>query len=328
MLDQDYRVVAVSVGDARGPLAAILAVALLLLYISLFPILHRVTRQLEARNRRLREHAAERDRLLEGERAARAEAETVQRLLARQNERLLELDVLKDEFISLVSHELRTPLTSIRGYLELLLDDDLNAEQQSYLGIIDRNSNRLLGLVSDLLLLTQIEAGELAFEFGPVDLEEVVQECIETSAPAAEASDIQLATSTERVPVVRGHRVRLVQVVDNLISNALKFTPGGGRVDVRLTAVDGAAVIEVQDTGFGISDDEQQQLFERFFRSSQATKNQIPGSGLGLTITKAIVERHGGQIELESSEGVGTTVRVRLPLSSEKLIPAATGLAA
>ena len=120
--------------------------------------------------------------------------------------------------------------------------------------------------------------------------------------------------------MVRGHRVRLVQVVDNLISNALKFTPSGGRVDVRLSAVDGAAVIEVQDTGLGISDDEQQQLFERFFRSSQATKNQIPGSGLGLTITKAIVERHGGQIELESSEGVGTTVRVRLPLSSEKLV--------
>jgi signal transduction histidine kinase len=252
----------------------------------------------------------------------------VQRLLARQNERLLELDELKDEFISLVSHELRTPLTSIRGYLELLLDDDLNAEQQSYLGIIDRNSNRLLGLVSDLLLLTQIEAGELAFEFGPVDLEQVVQECIESSAPVAEASDIQLATSTERIPVVRGHRVRLVQVVDNLISNALKFTPSGGHVEVRLSAVDGAAVIEVQDTGLGISDDEQQQLFERFFRSSQATKNQIPGSGLGLTITKAIVDRHGGQIELESSEGVGTTVRVRLPLSSEKLIPAARELAA
>ena len=120
----------------------------------------------------------------------------------------------------------------------------------------------------------------------------------------------------------------LVQVVDNLISNALKFTPSGGRVDVRLSAVEGAAVIEVQDTGLGISDDEQQQLFERFFRSSQATKNQIPGSGLGLTITKAIVERHGGQIELESSEGVGTSVRVRLPLSSEKLVLAARELAA
>jgi signal transduction histidine kinase len=328
MLDQDYRVVDVSVGDARGPLAAILAFALLALYISLFPILRRVTRELEARNRRLAEHARERDRLLEGERAARAEAETAQRLLAGQNERLLELDELKDEFISLVSHELRTPLTSIRGYLELLLDGGLDAEQRSYLGIIDRNSNRLLGLVSDLLLLTQIEAGELVFDFGPVDLEEIVQECIETSSPAAEASDIQLVMSTDEVPLVRGHRVRLVQVLDNLISNALKFTPSGGRVEVRLSAADGSAVIEVQDTGLGISDNEQQQLFEPFFRSSQARKNQIPGSGLGLTISKAIVERHGGRIELESSEGVGTTVRVRLPLSSEKLALAARELAA
>ena len=104
-----------------------------------------------------------------------------------------------------------------------------------------------------------------------------MQECFESSAPAAEASHIQLATH-RRVPAVGGYCVRLVQVVDNLISNALKFTPSGGRVDVRLTAVDGAAVIEVQDTGLGVSDDEQQQLFERFFRSSQATKNQIPGS--------------------------------------------------
>jgi signal transduction histidine kinase len=319
----------VSIGDARGPLAGILALALLVLYISLFPILHRVTRQLEARNRRLREHASERERLLEGERAARAEAEAMQHLLAQQNERLLEFDQLKDEFISLVSHELRTPLTSIRGYLELLLDDGrLDAEQQSFLGIIDRNSNRLLSLVSDLLLLTQIEAGELAFELEPVDLEEVVQECIEAAAPAAEASGIELGASTEHLPAFRGHRVRLVQVLDNLISNGLKFTPHGGRVEVRLSAVDGAAVIEVEDTGFGIAESEQEQLFERFFRSAQATQNAIPGTGLGLTISKAIVERHGGQIELESSEGVGTIVRVRLPLATHKLAVAASELAA
>lgn len=328
-LDQDYRVVDVSIGDARAPLAAILAFALLALYISLFPILNRVTRELEARNRKLHEHAKERERLLEGERTARAEAEALQRLLARQNERLLELDKLKDEFISLVSHELRTPLTSIRGYVELLLDDNrLEEEQESFLGIIDRNSNRLLALVSDLLLLTQIEAGELAFEFAPVDLEEVVQECIETSTPSAEAGGIDLVASTERLPLVRGHRLRLVQVLDNLISNALKFTPSGGRVDVRLSSVDGAAVLEVRDTGLGISEDDQHQLFERFFRSSEAMKNAIPGTGLGLTISKAIVERHGGRIELESSKGVGTTVRVRLPLSSEKLVLASSELAA
>jgi signal transduction histidine kinase len=328
-LDQDYRVVDVSIGDARGPLAAILALALLALYISLFPILHRVTRQLEVRNRRLREHADERGRLLEAERAARAEAEALQRLLSRQNERLVELDKLKDEFISLVSHELRTPLTSIRGYLELLLDDNhLDDEQRGFLGIIDRNSKRLLSLVSDLLLLTQIEAGGLEFELCPVDLEAVVQECIEAASPVAEASGIELVASTERLQTVRGHRGRLVQVLDNLISNALKFTPSGGRVEVRLSATDGAAVIEVEDTGLGIAEDEQQQLFDRFFRSAKATQNAIPGSGLGLTISKAIVDRHGGRIELESSEGAGTTVRVRLPLSSEKLALTASELAA
>ena len=185
----------------------------------------------------------------------------------------------------------------------------------------------MLGLVNDLLLLAQIEAGELAIEFDPVDLEEVVQECIETSAPAAEASDIQLAASTERVPVVRGHRVRLVQVVDNLISNALKFTPSGGRVDVRLTA-GGDAVIEVEDTGLGISVDEQQQLFERFFRSSQATQEPDSGQRPGADDHEGDRRASRRPIELESTEGTGTTVRVRLPLSSEKLVLAARELAA
>ncbi|HEX3267882.1 MAG TPA: ATP-binding protein [Gaiellaceae bacterium] len=319
-LDQDYRAVDVGIGDARTRLALILVAALLALYVSLFPILRRITRQLEARNRRLREHAEERGRLLESERAARADAEAAQRLLSEQNQRLRELDRLKDEFVSLVSHELRTPLTSIRGYLELLLDEgsELTEEQRRFLVIVDRNSERLLSLVSDLLFLAQIEAGKLAIEVGVVDLETIVEECVETWSPVASARGVALACTTDELPELQGDRTRLVQVLDNLVSNALKFTPGGGRVEVRLTAADGLAALEVEDTGLGIPADEQPRLFERFFRSSSATKNAIPGSGLGLTITKAIVEHHGGRIELESTENVGTIVRVELPLTSER----------
>jgi signal transduction histidine kinase len=301
-------------------LALILIAALLALYVSLFPILRRITRQLEARNRRLREHAEERGRLLESERAARAEAEAAQRLLSEQNQRLRELDRLKDEFVSLVSHELRTPLTSIRGYLELLLDEgsELTDEQRRFLGIVDRNSERLLGLVSDLLFLAQIEAGTVAIEEGVVDLEQIIEESVETASPGAAARGVALSFTTDALPQLRGDRARMAQVLDNLISNALKVTPGGGRVDVRLRAANDHAVIEVEDTGLGIPHDEQQQLFERFFRSSQATQNAIPGTGLGLTITKAIVESHGGQIALESTEDVGTLVRVELPLTSKR----------
>lgn len=319
-LDQDYRAVDVSIGDARTRLALILGAALLLLYMSLFPILRRITRQLETRNRRLRENAAEHERLLASERAARAEAEAAQRMLSEQNQRLRELDQLKDEFVSLVSHELRTPLTSIRGYLELLLEEggELQDEQRRFLEIVDRNSERLLRLVSDLLFLAQIEAGKLAIDVSMVDLAEIVDECVETWSPVAAARGVALTCAPDELPKLQGDRTRLVQVLDNLVSNALKFTPRGGRVEVRLAAADGVAAVEVEDTGLGIPAAEQQQLFERFFRSSSATKHAIPGSGLGLTITKAIVEHHGGRIELESTENIGTVVRVELPISSKR----------
>ena len=316
-LDQDYRAVAVSIDDARGRLALILTLALLALYISLFPILHRVTRQLAAQNRRLREDAEERGLLLVAERTARAEAESAQELLAAQNERLRELDRLKDEFISLVSHELRTPLTSIRGYLELLREDGkLDDDQLRYIGIVDRNSERLLHLVSDLLFLAQVDAGKLNFELRPVDLEALVADCVEASLPMAATKEIELTASTQELPVqLQGDPARLAQVLDNLVSNALKFTPSGGRVQVSLEAVDGVAIVEVSDTGLGLAEDEQDQLFERFFRSSRASENAIPGTGLGLAIAKTIVERHGGRIRLESAVDIGTTVRVELPLS-------------
>jgi len=325
-LDQDYRAVAVGTGDTHIRLAVILAVALLALFMSLLPIMNRLMRQLEARNRRLRELANERGVLLDAERDARTEAEAVQQLLSEQNDRLRELDRLKDEFVSLVSHELRTPLTSIRGYTELLLEEagELTDDQRRFIGVVDRNSQRLLDLVSDLLFLAQVEAGKLAIELDTVDLNTIVDECIEASSPIAVAQGIKLTAHAEPVPKLEGDRARLAQVLDNLISNALKFTPKGGSVEVRLTAANGHAVLEVEDTGLGIPSHEQAQLFERFFRSSSATEHAIPGTGLGLAITKAIVERHRGRIALESVESAGTTVRVELPLGVEQDLDVAT----
>src|SRR6266516_7782719 len=172
-LDQDYRAGAVTVGEAKSRLVPILGIALLVLYLALFPILRCVTGELASRNRRLREHALERGSLLEAERAARAEAESIQRLLADQNDRLRELDRMKDEFVSLVSHELRTPLTSIRGYLELFRDSgDLTPKQREFLKVVDRNAQRLLELVGDLLFLAKIDAG--AVEIGRASCRERV----------------------------------------------------------------------------------------------------------------------------------------------------------
>jgi signal transduction histidine kinase/CHASE3 domain sensor protein len=224
---------------------------------------------------------------------------------------------MKDEFFALVSHELRTPLTSIVGYLELVLDDDgktLDPEHRGFLHVVERNAGRLLRLVGDLLFVAQIEAGQLSLDPGLVDLGQLVREAVEAARPRAEESEIVLVTDVEPVPTCPGDPDRLGQVLDNLTANALKFTPPGGRVEVRLRTSGAAAVIEVADNGVGIPEGEQSQLFERFFRASTATDRAIPGVGLGLTIVKAIVEAHGGHVSLSSREGAGTTFRVELPL--------------
>jgi PAS domain S-box-containing protein len=256
-------------------------------------------------------------------RARREREELVVELEAR-NARLSELDRLKDEFVALVSHELRTPLTSIRGYLELVLEGeagDLSDEQRQFLGVVERNAHRLLALVGDLLFLAQIEAGKLSLEVGAVDLSAIAAESVETARPLAEDREVTLTLATGPLALIAGDRSRLAQLLDNLISNGIKFTPSGGRVDVRIRGQRGNAVIEVRDTGMGIPADEQQHLFERFFRTSQATEQAIPGTGLGLAISKAIVHAHGGQITLTSEEGAGTTFRISIPVGQAQPQP-------
>jgi len=230
----------------------------------------------------------------------------------------LEASRLKDEFVGLISHELRTPLTSILGYLELLRDDDdsgLTAEQQQYLEVVERNAHRLLRLVGDLLFTAQVESGKLSLMAAPVELADIVTTAVQSAGPAADAAGITVRVVLPDVnPMVSGDAVRLGQAVDNLLSNAIKFTPEKGTVTVGLAVEDDEAVITVTDTGIGIPEEELDQLFARFFRASTATRNAVPGVGLGLTITRAIVVAHQGVMEVESEEGVGTTFRMRLPL--------------
>jgi PAS domain S-box-containing protein len=249
-------------------------------------------------------------------RAAEAERETLLRELAAQNERLRELDRMKDDFVASVSHELRTPLTSIHGYLELLREDGgLDKEQDRMLRIVDRNADRLLRLVSDLLFIAEVDAGKLTIERSSVQLASVAAESVEAATPRADATEIDLHLEADDELVVGGDHTRLAQVLDNLISNAIKFTPSGGRVDVRVFRDGETAFIEVSDTGIGIPADEQLHLFERFFRTTGAMRAAVQGTGLGLTIVGAITESHGGTVAVESREGGGTTFRVSLPLS-------------
>jgi signal transduction histidine kinase len=247
------------------------------------------------------------------ERMFRRDAEQAQQLLRYQNQQLVELDRLKDEFVSTVTHELRTPLTSISGYAELLLEDEADEERRSYLQIVERNSDRLLGLVSDMLFSARLQDGRLELATDDVDLCAVVTHAAASARPRAEAAGVELSVDAKAVPPVCGEEPRLAQLLDNLISNGIKFTPAGGRVSVELAARDGLVCVEVSDTGMGIPEREREKLFERFFRSQTALERQIQGTGLGLYISRAIVEAHGGRIGVSSAEGSGTTFLVELP---------------
>ena len=233
---------------------------------------------------------------------------------------------LKEEFFALVSHELRTPLTSIAGYLELVLDpeeSELDPLQRQFLTVVERNARRLQRLVGDLLFVAQFEAGKLSLDTSPVALEDVAAEAVESARPRADELGIELRLNTEASATVRADAGRIGQTLDNLISNALKFTPAGGRVDVRVIDRRDRVVIEVADTGLGIATADQRRLFERFYRTSAATEAAIPGVGLGLSVSKAIVEGHGGTIDVSSEEGRGTTFTIELPAGSAAAAAAA-----
>jgi PAS domain S-box-containing protein len=248
--------------------------------------------------------------------------------LARQVEALRLSDQVKSDFVSSVSHELRTPLASILGYLEILTTGevgDLTDLQTEFLGIIDTNANRLLSLIDDLLTLSGLENGKLAMRVEMVDLSELVSRGIQAERPALSEQRLELDAQLPAAAVcVRADAHRLGQVFGNLLANAIKFTPEGGRISVRLAAADGTAEVVVEDSGIGISEDDLGRLFERFFRARSATEQAIPGTGLGLAISKGIVEMHGGTLAVESELGRGSTFTVRIPtVESRTIRPAA-----
>jgi two-component system phosphate regulon sensor histidine kinase PhoR len=242
-------------------------------------------------------------------------------------EELKAVDRAKSDFVATVSHELRTPLSSVTGYIEMLLDRDLgqlSLEQEHALETVNRNTARLQDLIEDLLTLSAIEAGTFTTVAVPTNLLEVITRAAEDAAPAVASKGLTLTTALpDNDLAVKGDAGQLAQVITNLLSNAVKFTLAGGQVRVTAEVADGWAVVRVTDTGIGIPDADKKDLFTRFFRASNATKQAIPGTGLGLAIVQTIIAGHGGQMTLESQEGQGTTVSLRLPLAEP--VPEAAG---
>jgi signal transduction histidine kinase len=237
------------------------------------------------------------------------------RALGRANARLLELDRLKDDLLSSVSHDLRLPLVSIFSSVELLLDD-AHGEQRRLLAAVDRNSQRMLHMVDDLLLAARLRSGGLELELAPVDLAEEARSCVEGLAAFARTKRIAVRVDAAHA-VVHVDSARLAQALDNLVSNAIKFTPPHGEVDVRVYAAADEAVVEVADSGPGIAETDRLQVFDPFFRSASAAVRSTYGIGLGLHLVKAIVEAHAGSVEVETATGAGSTFRVRLPASAD-----------
>jgi signal transduction histidine kinase len=231
-----------------------------------------------------------------------------------------DLDERRAQFLAVVSHELRTPLTSIVSFSELLRGeaDGLTADGARFLDIIERNADRLLRLIDDLLMLDRLEAGALPLEYTAIDLPSLAAEAVRNATAVAAKSGVTIHLDAARGPLLRADARRLLQVLDNLIGNAVKFSNVGGLVRVTVRYARGIWRIEVADAGIGIPPDEVAKLFGAFVRGSNARTAGLPGTGLGLSIVKALVEMHGGQVKVESALDHGTTFTVALPV-----IPAA-----
>jgi len=258
---------------------------------------------------------------LQGAEARRALEEELRRKnyeLEQQNLAVQEADRMKTEFVSMVSHELRTPLTSIQGYVDLLLErraGTLGNEARESLVIVKRNAERLLGLINDLLDVARMEAGKIELRRAPVDLAGTIETVARSLRPLIQSKRQRLTLELgDPLPAVWADGDRVAQILTNLIANAHQYTPVEGTITVSARGQDGFVNVEVRDTGIGLSAEEQARLFTRFFRAGGTGK--VTGTGLGLVITRLLVELHGGQITVSSGSGQGSTFSVSLPMAS------------
>jgi signal transduction histidine kinase len=241
-------------------------------------------------------------------------------LLLRDITHEKELDEMKSQLLSTVSHELRTPLASIKGFATTLLRQDVewdDATRREFLAIIDEESDRLSELISNLLDMSRIEAGALSIECSPTDLLSLVQEVVAEFQVMTRDHQFR-AVLPPALPLVWADPRRIRQVLRNLVENAVKYSPRGGPVTVTVLVTDGPAVqTSVADWGLGIEAEHLKRVFDRFYQVDSASTRQVGGSGLGLSICKAIVEAHGGQIWAESQPGAGSTFHFTLPLEEK-----------
>jgi signal transduction histidine kinase len=242
------------------------------------------------------------------------------RTFQREHELVVELqalDTYKSQLIATVSHELKNPLTSIRGYLEVLeAAEGLGPTERRAIGAMGRGADRLSRVVDDLLLMSKVGDPDRALTSTAVDLGEVVNEVLDLVSVTVSAKDLQVSTDLPDAGLrVRGDETELDRLVANLVSNAVKYTPEKGRINVGVEQVGNHVVLEVDDEGLGISEADQERLFEEFFRSTNPEATRLPGTGLGLAIVKRIVERHHGEISVRSALGEGSRFTVRLPVA-------------
>jgi two-component system phosphate regulon sensor histidine kinase PhoR len=231
---------------------------------------------------------------------------------------LRRLERVRRDFVANVSHELKTPLTSIQGFVETLLSGALHDEQNNvrFLRTIEANVKRLTRLVSDLLSLARIESGQLVIDSAAVDWREVLDQVLRLREPALTAKKLTLEVRGREQPLrVRGDREAMTQVLDNLVDNAIQYTPTPGRIVVRLSRKNGQGAVAVEDTGIGIPSADLDRVFERFYRVDKARSRAAGGTGLGLSIVKNLVLRMDGEVSVASVEGQGSTFTVVLPLA-------------